>query len=155
VLNYNFSWARTETWVPASKVDTAWIVIGGFKFPKYLYSIREKKDKLEGQPEFFGNLALGYDIAGFSARVSVFYQSEYPISYSIDAKNDAIQGEFLRLDLAFKYELSKNLSFFLNLNNINNAEEKTYTLNRVKGWKILQSSERYGITSDLGVRYTF
>jgi len=30
------------------------------------------KQKLEGQPEFFGNASLGYDIGGFSVRILSF-----------------------------------------------------------------------------------
>ena len=41
--------------------------------------ISYKKQRLSDMPEFLANVILGYDINGFSFRISYFYQGEYPI----------------------------------------------------------------------------
>jgi len=164
VVNYNFSFIKSETWIPTSKVITSYIPdpdSPGDLIPVTKNILYESRQKLEGQPEFYGNLALGYDLGGFSGRVSVFYQDQYDLSYSPDGRNDIIVNSFTRLDLALKQEITDKVSVMLNINNITNVEEGTSIKNRVGGWTttsgqktdtLLQSSQRYGITADLGVR---
>ena len=80
VLSYNASIVRSETSLIGAKTDTTFTIIGGIPFPSYTDHAIEYKQQLEEQPEFFGNIALGYDIAGFSGRISVFHQSEYNLT---------------------------------------------------------------------------
>lgn len=163
VLSYNCSLVKSESFVFKTKkdsltqTDTTWFhgkptVVTVYK-PYYTFF--EYKTKLEGQPEFYGNVSLGYDIAGLSVRLSYFYQSRYTTSYSIDGFNDSLQVAYGRMDLALKYEYDKHISVFLNINNLTDAEEKTIRRNRVDGWEVTTSSERYGLTGDVGIRYTF
>ncbi len=153
VLSYNFSLIRSETFVLSYVVDTTWVIFPGFPpVPQFKTRLVEAKQKLEGQPEFFGNLALGYDIGGFSARVSVFHQGEYNRSYSAGRLNDPVVKSFTRWDLSVKQRLTEHITVFLNLNNLTSVEEDVYTVNRVDDWEALQSSQRYGLTGDLGVR---
>jgi TonB-dependent receptor len=156
VLSYNFSIVRSETYVMSSHIDSVMVKVPGWPFPvaSYYTVIDQKKQKLEGQPEFYGNVAVGYDVGGFSARLSFFFQGEYVTSFSADGRSDQVQGKFTRLDLALKYEYSDNLSFFLNLNNITNTEECTYIRNKYLGADLLDTSEKYNFTSDLGIRIT-
>lgn len=157
VLNYNFSLMKSETYVYETMKDSIQqLVTPPRGNPYYIYKptskLIERKDKLEGQPEFFGNIALGYDMGNFSVRLSLFFQAEYTSSFSLTGQSDQVQGKFSRLDLACKYELNQNLSFFFNVNNITNTEESTYIQNHIDNWKVLNTKERYGLTSDLGVR---
>ncbi len=157
VVNYNFSIMRSETSVYETQKDSIKVKVTPPRGnPYYIYSpisrLIERKDKLEGQPEFYGNVSLGYDIGPFSVRLSLFYQGEYTSTFSLSGRNDQIQGEYSRLDLACKYELNQNLTFFFNVNNITNTEESTYVKNHVENWQVLNTKERYGLTSDLGVR---
>jgi outer membrane receptor protein involved in Fe transport len=159
VLNYNLSVFRSETYVTTSRVESYFKTVPGIPFPveDYRFVLYESRQKLETQPEFFGNVAVGYDIDGFSARVSVFFQSEFNRSFSGDGKSDQIQGGYSRWDCALKQKLSDHVSIFLNANNLTNFEEASFIRNRtgVNKWTVPNTSERYDLTADLGVRLTF
>jgi len=158
VLNYNISIVRSETYLLVSKTDTIYKQELPPPFPAtptYVNSLVEKKQKLEGQPEFYGNIALGYDIGKLSARLSLFFQGEFTNTFSADQTDDEIQGKFSRLDLALKYEINDNASVFFNINNLTNTEEKTYKRSKYVNRDLLKSSQKYGLTSDLGVRVSF
>jgi TonB-dependent receptor len=156
VLSYNFSFVRSETYVLASRTDTSYIIIPGFPpLPQYSTRLEEGKQKLEGQPDFFGNVALGYDLGGFSGRVSVFFQGEYNRSYSARGLSDPVVQKFSRWDLSLRQRLTQNVSLFFNLNNFTSVIEDVYTTDRVDGWSAPQSSQLYGLSGDLGVRLEF
>jgi TonB-dependent receptor len=157
VLSYNLSVVRSETYVLSYRVDTTYVIIPPFPFPfpRYSTALIESKQKLENQPEFFGNVAIGYDIGGFSGRISLFFQGEYNRSYSASRRSDPVVKDFSRWDLSLKQRLTENISLFLNLNNFTSVEEGVNTSNRVVGWEALKSSEKYGLTSDLGIRVEF
>ena len=159
VIGYNFSFVKSETYIASSKTVT-WTdsieVIPGYWVPvdRSKIELEEVKNKLEGQPEFFGNFSLGYDIEGFSGRISVFYQGEYNSLFSGNRRSDRIVGSFTRWDLALKYKFNENFSVFFNLNNFTDVEESTYTANRVLNWELINTKEKYDFTADLGVRLT-
>jgi TonB-dependent receptor len=158
VLSYNGSLVKSETYVYGTidsfKWDTSY-VHGKPILHKNIYNeFVEHKNKMEGQPELYGNVSIGYDIAGFSARISYFYQGRYTTLVSLDGFGDEIQGAYSRLDFSLKYEYDKHLSFFLNVNNLTDTEEKTYLKNNVDNWEIVTSSQKYGLMGDIGVRYT-
>ncbi|MCX7876469.1 MAG: TonB-dependent receptor [Melioribacteraceae bacterium] len=154
VLSYNASIVRSETWLIAAKTDTIKYTLPGFPFPFYKYEDRaiEVKQQLENQPKFFGNISLGYDIGDFSIRLSLFHQSEYNLSFTPSGRGDQIINAYNRLDLALKQKVTDYLSVLLNVSNLTNTKEENLIYNRVNGYKILNTSERYGLTADLGVK---
>lgn len=156
VLNYNFTIVRSETWSTSSRVETfkdstllfgRWIYTTGSKNVLF-----EKKQKLEDQPEFFGNASLGYDIEGFSVRVSLFYQGNYNASFSGNQRSDVVTAKYSRLDVTLRQKITDYLSVSLNLNNITNTEEGTTLADRITGWMLTDTNIKYGMTADLGVR---
>jgi len=158
-LSYNGSITRSETYIiqSESRQDSVFQVnprTGQGKWvPGTPYNIPvEVKRQSENQPKLYGNVALGYDIGGFSARVSLFYQGEYVQQYSTDGQNDVHVNSFTKWDLALKYEVSRNISIFLNLNNFTNKQEGTSRINTVRDWHIPRTAELYGTTADFGVR---
>ncbi|KAB2852284.1 MAG: TonB-dependent receptor, partial [Ignavibacterium sp.] len=155
VLSYNASLVRSETHLIGSTTDTVYTTIPGFPFPIPSYKERaiEYKQQLEDQPELFGNISLGYDIGGFSGRLSLFYQSEYNDSFSPSGRSDRVIGAYTRVDLALKQKITDYLSVHLNVNNLTNLKEENLLNNRVNEYKILRNSELYGLTADLGVRF--
>jgi TonB-dependent receptor len=158
VLSYNLSIIRSETSVLSYKTDTTRIFIPGIgTIEKFAFVLTEQKQKLEGQPEFFGNVALGYDIGGFTGRLSVFFQGEYNRSYSASRRSDPVVQNFSRWDLSLKQRLTENISVLFNINNLTSVEEQVYTVNRdpSANWETLTSNQRYGLTGDLGVRIEF
>jgi TonB-dependent receptor len=157
VLSYNFSFVKSETYITTSKLETYYVTIVGIPFPieKSRTVMYEDRVRMEGQPELFGNIALGYEIGGFSARVSLFYQGEYNTVFSATQRSDKVQNEFQRWDLAVKQEINDHIAVLFNLNNFTNSEEGTSIKNRIMGWTLPDWSEKYGVTADLGVKITF
>ena len=150
---------RTETWRIASafRTDTVYIQIlpppfPPVPFPRLTPYIYEVKQKLEGQPEFLYNIALGYDIDDFSGRVSVFHQGEFNREYSTNGFDDPVVSSFTRWDLSLKQRVTKNVSVLFDLNNITNVEEGESTHSRIGGWTLLTQSQKYGLSGGLGVR---
>jgi outer membrane receptor protein involved in Fe transport len=160
VLSYNASIVRSETWIYGTELITNYIKTPtGFpppfdsvSVPVYSTNLIQRKQKLEGQPEFYANVSLGYDIGGLSVRLSMFHQAEYNASFSALGTSDGVNSAFTRFDLAFKYEVTRYLSVMLNFNNLTDIDERNTLYNRDTGWKLLNTSENYGRTADLGIR---
>jgi TonB-dependent receptor len=159
-LSYNFSITRSRTEVLLSRTvkDTAYNptapVARRYSYLTGSEAVFETRDS-EDQPEFYANAVIGYDIGGLSARLSFYYQDKYTSSYSTDGTNDAIVDAFSKLDLSLKYEVTPNVSVFLNTNNLLNKFESTSRLNNVFAWGYTpRTAELYGTTADLGVRVT-
>ncbi len=154
VINYNFTIVRSETYIPSVLIEEYLEQLPGFPFPtkKYRYLLQEHKQKLEGQPEFFGNLSIGYDIGGFSARISVFHQGEFNRTFSPTRRADTIEKEYTRWDLAIKQKVTQNISLMVSLNNLTDLQEGTGIINRINNWNFVDNKERYGMTADFGIR---
>lgn len=154
VLNGNFSIVRSETYIASVNIRVDSVMVPGIPFPIPVNSTElvETKQKLEGQPNFFGNLALGYDLGGFSGRISVFYQDEYNRTFSPNRRSDEVQNSFTRVDLSLRQHITRNLSIFVNINNLTNAKEGTSSVNRVENWRLLNEEQTFGVTADVGLR---
>ncbi len=153
VLGYNFSMVKSETSLIGSERDTTYVTdpILGIPLPKYEIIVNSYKQRLESQPEFFGNISVGYDIGGFSGRLSLFHQSEYYRTYSPSGRSDRIVGAFTRLDLVLKQKITDDITVLCNVNNLTNIKEENLLENREDGYKIPRSAERYGITVEAGI----
>jgi TonB-dependent receptor len=158
-LSYNGSLTRSETYIiqSESKQDSVWQVNPRTGVGKWVpgtpYNAPiEVKRQSENQPKLFGNVTLGYDIGGFSARVSVFYQGEYVLQYSTDGQSDFYVNSFTKWDLALKQEISRNIALFLTINNFTNEQEGTIRRNIVRDWRLPRTAELYGTTANFGVR---
>jgi TonB-dependent receptor len=153
VLSYNASVVRSEAYFWGSKIDSSFYDPPGPIPPtwKKFTVLRENKHQLEGMPEFFGNISLGYDIGHFSGRISVFHQGEYNVSYSANSLSDQVTNAFTRVDLALKQGVSDHLSLFLNISNLTDVEEGSSIQNRVFHRRLFNESEKYGPTADFGV----
>jgi TonB-dependent receptor len=156
VLSYNFSIVRSQTHLVGTVIDTTYFVthseFGDIVTASYTNRIVDRTQKLEGQPEFFGNVALGIDIGDFSARMSVFYQGQFNRSFSGGGLTDGITGRYTRCDLTIKQRFTDHVALLLSISNLFNVQEDTYVTNRVYDWTRLNTSQRYGMTGDFGVR---
>ncbi len=160
-LSYNASLTRSETYIiqSVSKQDSIFQVNPRTGVGKWIpgtpYNAAvEVRRQSENQPKLFGNVALGYDIGGFSARISVFYQGEYIQQYSTDGQSDTHVNSFTKWDLALKQEILRSISLFLNVNNLTNEQEGTSRINTIRNWHLPKTAELYGTTADFGVRVT-
>lgn len=152
VLSYNASIVRSETQLIGSTTDTTYTILPGFPpLPVYTERAIKYKQQLENQPEFFGNISLGYDIGGFSGRVSVFHQSEYYLSFSPQRRSDVIIDGYTRVDLALKQKITDFLTVLLNINNLTNIKDVNLISNQMNNYTIPNTSQHYGLTAELGV----
>jgi len=158
VLSYNFSIIRSQTYIPINGfyIDTTYTTQFGKKIPHInsIAYIVDRKQNLEGSPNFIGNVSFGYDIGGFSIRLSLFYQSQSNYLFSSDGRNDIVTNGFTRLDLSAKQVINDYISVMLNLNNLTNVQEGQSIYDHFLNKQLLSYSQKYGLTGDLGVRIT-
>lgn len=152
ILDYNLSVIHTETYSPSiiNKVDT--VYIGGFGIPKSTQVPIVSKTPILNSPRLYGNLIVGYDIGGFSARISYFYQANFYNSISLNNENNVVRLSYNNLDLSIKQEITNNISVGVNITNLTNTVEGTNLYNDVLGWKLPLTTERYGTTGELWLR---
>jgi TonB-dependent receptor len=155
VLSYNASLVRSETILYGSETVTFIDTTGAIPLPRTTNILVERKQKLEGMPEFFGNIVLGYDIGGFSGRVSLYHQGEHNYSFSASGYTDRLRNAFTRIDVALKQRVMRNAMVFVNFNNITNIEDGFSLHNRVFDQVLFDRSEQYGFTVDFGVTLEF
>jgi len=152
VLSYNASIVRSETIIYGSRTITyTYIDPRGIERTAFTNILVERKQKLEGMPEFFGNISLGYDIAGFSSRFSLFHKAKHNVSFSASGSSDQVTKPFTRLDIALKQKITDYLSVFANINNVTNIEEGSELNRRQYQYELFDQSEKYGLTADFGV----
>jgi outer membrane receptor protein involved in Fe transport len=153
VLSYNASVVRSETVTWASRTDSVLYDPPGPLPPTYrkFNVLVERKQKLEGMPEFFGNVSLGYDFGRFSGRVSVFHQGEHNVSYSAGGFSDEVTMAFTRVDVVIKQGLTNNLFLTFNVSNLTNLEDGSFIRSTVYNRTHFNQSEKYGLTADFGV----
>jgi TonB-dependent receptor len=155
VLSYNASIIRSETTIYGSRIITYIDTTGPFPLPRSENILVTETEKLEGMPEFLGNISLGYDIAGFSARVSLFHKGEHNVSFSASGTSDQITNAFTRIDVALKQKITDFLSVFVNVNNVTNVEDGSSYISREYNYTLFDQSEKYGLTADLGITLQF
>lgn len=155
VLSYNASIVRSETIIYGSQTISYIDSSGLIPLRKSRNILIERKQKLEGMPEFFGNISLGYDYEGFSARFSLFHKGQHNISFSASGSADQVTKPFTRLDIALKQKVTDYLSLFLNLNNVTNVEDGNDITRRQYGYTLFDKSEKYGLTMDFGASVQF
>ena len=145
VLRGNYSVIKSITYIPRFRIDLDKTKIPYVKTPVFY----ETEETLEGQPSNFGNVALGYDKDGFSARLSLFFQGDYIASVSSNEKLDVMQKGYQKWDLALKQEIKKwNTEIMLNVSNISNMQEGTY----YKYQNMDRGSSISGMLIDAGIR---
>jgi outer membrane receptor protein involved in Fe transport len=107
------------------------------------------KSRLLNQPDDILNLAIGYDIGGFSARVSMIYQDNIFKHPDFWMQNRTISDKFTRWDISVKQQLPwYNVQIYLDLLNITGAKETD--VNQKTNFPAAESS--YGMMGDLGIR---
>ena len=146
VLRGNFTMIQSKTMIPRFKIEQS----GGFP-PTQTPVFYETEERLQGQPSNFGNVTLGYDLGGFSGRLSVFFQGDYLNSIAVIALEDQNQKGYAKWDLALKQAIPKlKTEIMLNVTNLSNFYEGTYWVYR----NLDNGSTKYDMLIDFGVRVT-
>ncbi len=146
VLNLNYTHIFSDAKYPITlKYDTGFPLFRSY-FVDSVYA-----DRLLQQPNDIFNLSLGYDYSRFSVLVSAIYQSQVYNGTNFFNALRSDKTNYLRWDLSVKQGLPWNgFAVYFDLNNLN-SEADIYTV-RGSGFPINESN--YGLTADLGVRWT-
>jgi len=161
LVNANYTLIRSETFFPYIRIENLPV------FP-YTATVIDtfRAGRMPGQVDDVVNLSLGYEKGGFSARISMSYQSSslkvneddpeigsLQKSVGKDEDLDSFTGSFTRWDLSVKQRFRKNFTIYLNVNNITNTPEISYLAGSTK--KLYTRNIVYGMTLDVGLRYKF
>ena len=96
-------------------------------------------------------MSLGYEQDKFSARISAIYQGSQATTYSLNKDFDRFTRQFWRWDASIKQGVGKHLNLFLNLNNISNQRDITFT----RDIAYLSNIQSFGLTGTVGAQYNF
>ncbi len=150
VFNINYTHIKSETRYPYYYTKKTGV------FPFYTYTTVDttRTGRLINQPDDILNLTLGYDIGGFSARLSFLYQDNVLRKADPTYQElDSYTAPYYRWDFTAYQKLPwiEGLQLYLNVNNITNRPDRQF----VSVLEKLSAVEYYGRTADLGIRYTF
>ena len=111
-----------------------------------------RTDRLVLQPNDVVNAYIGYDYRGFSARVSFVYQGNVVTNIGAYPEAEGFQKNYNRVDVQATQKLpwAEGLLLYLDVNNLN-AEPNISTQPTIGGFT---SEQYYGLTADLGIRWT-
>ncbi|HRD17941.1 MAG TPA: TonB-dependent receptor, partial [Candidatus Marinimicrobia bacterium] len=100
------------------------------------------------------NITIGYDLKGFSARLSYLFQTDKLTGIGYDGvipttRLSSYTSDYGRWDLTLQQKLFQNIQLFANFNNLNNRYDQSCI-----GADLTHPSyiEYYGFTMDLGIR---
>ncbi len=150
VFNINYTHINSSTRYPYYFTKKS----GSFPFFTYSVVDTTRTGRLIDQPDDILNLTLGYDIGGFSARLSFLYQDNVLRSADPTYQElDSYTAPYSRWDFTAYQKLPwfEGLQIYLNLNNITNRPDRQFRSVLEK----LSDVQYYGRSADLGVRYSF
>jgi TonB-dependent receptor len=101
------------------------------------------------QANLISNISIGYEVKGFSGRVSLVYQGDTFTALGTRSSLDSYQLGNTRVDLAAKQRIHKNWKLFLNCNNLTNAAEISFIGDSDRR----TAEDYYGFTADIGIQY--
>jgi TonB-dependent receptor len=103
--------------------------------------------RMLNQPNDIVNLAMGYDLGGFSVRVSMLYQDNIFKNPDFWFQQRVYSAKFTRWDLSVKQDLPWfGMQVFFNINNLNGEDD--IDLNAKNLYPA--NEQRYGMSADLG-----
>ena len=109
-----------------------------------------RSGRLIYQPDDIFNGYLGYDYAGFSGRISFYYQGNSVSYIGAFPEQDGFTRDYFRVDAAARQILPwYGIELYLDLFNIN-AETNTSAQQTIDGFT---NEQNYGLTLNLGIRF--
>jgi TonB-dependent receptor len=106
---------------------------------------------LPKQSQNLANVALGYEKAGWSARVAFAYRGEYLDIINFLGVSDRFIASHSQWDASVKYDFSSTLQAYIEASNLNNEPMVATFADR----SLLSAYEEYETTIALGMRVTF
>ena len=149
VFNINYTHITSETTYP---YQTS-VKLGTGPFAKTVFVDSSRTGRMPDQPNDILNATLGYDIGGFSARLSfVFQDNVLGSAHSSYAELDSYTAAYYRWDFTAYQKLPvEGLKLYMNINNITNRPDRRF----ISVLEKLSSVNYYGKTADIGLRYEF
>lgn len=155
VLNVNYTHIFSEMQLQYDSLKSSTVGIP----PRRVYSLvpRSIKTRMPDQPSYIFNLTIGYDLEGFSMRLSYLYQTDKLTSIGYDGtlpttRLSTYSGAYGRWDLSLQQKINTNLQVFANFNNLNNRRDQNLVGSNLNNPSYI---EYYGFTMDVGLRYNF
>lgn len=112
---------------------------------------RTRSGRLINQPDDVLNAYVGYDYEGFSGRLSFLFQGNSVSNIGAFAEQDGFTRDYFRVDASVRQKLPfPGLQIFLDITNINNRMNESAQAS-IGGFT---SQQYYGLTANLGVRYS-
>ncbi|WP_235298719.1 TonB-dependent receptor [Portibacter marinus] len=154
VLDLNYSLIASTTRFPYLEIVTTWDDSGIIPIPVETPVYNTRESRMLDQPVSLFNARIGYDYKGLSTRLSFRYQGETingidPVHSLLDRRT----GDVFRIDLTARQQITKALSFSLDLANLNQFVDDSFII--AQGRVLPSSSEYYGLTAQAGFRYEF
>ncbi|MGH7494761.1 MAG: TonB-dependent receptor [bacterium] len=146
VLNVNYSHIWSETRYPFSINQT--LLVPPFTSTR-IDSFRV--GPMPNQSDNIANVAIGYDLGGFSTRVSALYQGRTLSSVGNRKEVDGFTDTLVRWDLLAKFKITKWLSIYGNWNNLTNSADQSF----IQAEQYADEKEFYGWTADAGLVFDF
>jgi len=110
-----------------------------------------RSGRLIDQPNDVANAWVGYDYEGFSARMSFLFQGNAVNFIGNYPEQDGFTRNYFRMDASVKQTLPwLGIQLYLDLFNINNQDNAS-AQESIGGFT---NEQNYGLTANLGVRYT-
>ena len=153
-VNYTHIWSHTQYPVPILVQTT----IGRGKF-SYAIKDSSRAGRLIYQPDDILNASFGYDYKGFSGRISFLYQGAMisGIGSRVVREGEQLQPDnythdYFRMDASVRQKLPlEGLQLFVDVNNINQRAD----ISAIESMGGFTSEQFYGLTADVGLRYSF
>lgn len=125
--------------------EPPWVIENKTYLPVY------REGRLPTQPDHILNVSLGYDIGGFSGKVSAFYQGRSLSGVGDVESRDTYIEDFLRFDMSLRYRINDHLSILVTGENLTSTPESTTLMGTSKH----SSYSVYGAMYDFGVQVNF
>lgn len=149
VFSINFTRIFSESWLRQYKTSTEFIPVPPYTKTTYYTDFR--RGPLPTQSDKIINVSIGYDIGGFSSRISMFHQGESLQGVGRMPETDTYVKPYTRFDVSLRYRINDHMSFLFTGVNITDTPDITH----LQGTSKYSTYKTYGSMYDFGLQYNF
>jgi TonB-dependent receptor len=158
VINANASRMWSKTFFPLFMADRVWDPVRRrFEIDYENSYFNFVEAPLPSQVDFITNVSLGYDMPGFSARISMVYQGANMRGFRVGGTEEGLKytrnytDEYLRFDASLSKRITQNFTILASLANITGEGERRYRYQK----QYITNTNKYGPFFELGLQYRF
>jgi TonB-dependent receptor len=151
VLGLNYTKIKSETKYPYRDSKTVLFPNpkGGRPITKTVTFDSTRAGRLIYQPDDILNAHVGYEIGGFSARLSFVFQGNSVNSIGAFPEEDGYTKDYFRVDFSARQKLPwYGMEVYLDVNNLNNRKNEA-AQNSINGFTNIK---HYGLVANAGIR---